>query len=90
MLKSSTPSATPPIKNANSVSPSTSMSLSNTPGAAITSDPLTETMNASSTATGASLIGSTVMVTVATLLSSNPSFATYVNESVPWKSGFGV
>jgi len=42
-------------------------------------------------ATGASLIALIVMLTVARLLSSEPSFALNVKLSLPpWKPGFGV
>jgi hypothetical protein len=43
-----------------------------------------------SAASGASLTGAMVMLTAATLLSANPSFATNVNVSDPLTLGLGV
>jgi hypothetical protein len=48
------------------------------------------TFNAPFCATGASLTGAMVTVTVATALSSEPSFTRKANVSVPLTFGFGV
>ena len=56
-------------------SPSTSLSLASTPGAATVSAVSSLVLEASSPATGASLTGVTVMRTVATSLFSTPSLA---------------
>ena len=69
------------------LSPSTSLSLARTgTTTAISSVVVAE----SSLATGGSLTGSTVIETVASLLSASPSFALNVKESLPLKSELGV
>ena len=57
------------------VSPSTSLSFPKTPGAVMVRVSFSATVYSSSTATGASLTAVMVMVTVAVLLSTKPSFA---------------
>ena len=71
-------------------SPSGSESLPNTPGAATFNDTSSSVAYESATATGGSLIGLTVMVTVTVFESEAPSLALYRKESDPLNPAVGV
>jgi hypothetical protein len=71
-------------------SPSASVSFASTPGTSGTSVPSSSSENASSAATGACCAARTVIVAVAGAESAFPSFARYVNVSVPTKPSSGL
>ena len=70
--------------------PSASVSLASTPGTATVSGVSSAVLYVSLAATGASLTLVTVMVTVATFEATVPSWAWYVNWTVPTKPAAGM
>jgi hypothetical protein len=87
---STEPCSGPSSSSALSRSSSASVSLASTPGTSGTNVESSSSENASSSATGASLTGRTVIVTVAGADVCSPSEAVNVNVSVPSKPSSGL